>query len=330
MTTTPPPVFKPYRVGGRSLTRLDEAVHVVTRVDPPAEPRGSRLPAWLALLRPRQWVKNAFVPIAPLAVDPAAVVRHPGLLAAAVLAFVAASSAVYVLNDWLDRERDRLHATKRHRPIASGRVGPVRALLLGVGCLAALGAAAVALPPTARLAVAAYLVLNLLYCLVLKHHALVDISVVAFGFVLRAAAGCLAVAAPFSPTMIVCVYCVCLLLSLGKRRHELAAVTRAGEAAATRPALAGYSVPLLDQLMAVLVGSTLISYLLHLLEPGRPQGALLAVVTLPFAVFALARYLQLVTVDRRGGEPGRDVLRDLPLLINAALWLLCLAAGRLF
>ncbi|MFD7656499.1 hypothetical protein ACFV4N_21220, partial [Actinosynnema sp. NPDC059797] len=110
MTTTPQ-ALTPYRVGGQELPRLDEAVHVVTKVDPPAEPRRSRLPAWLALLRPRQWVKNAFVPIAPLAVDPAAIARHPWMLPAALLAFVAASSAVYVLNDWLDRERDRLHPT---------------------------------------------------------------------------------------------------------------------------------------------------------------------------------------------------------------------------
>lgn len=329
MTTTPVPALAPYRVGGPDLPLPEAAVHVVTKVDPPVK-RRSRMPAWLALLRPRQWVKNAFVLIAPLAVDPTSVTRQPWLLPAALLAFVAASSSVYVLNDWLDRERDRLHPTKRDRPIASGRVGPALALLLGLGCLSVIGAAVVVLPPLAGASVAAYLVLNLLYCLVLKHHALVDISVVAFGFVLRAAAGCLAVGAPFSPTLIACVYCVCLLLSLGKRRHELAAVASAGDAAVTRPALAGYSVPLLDQLMAVLVGSTLITYFLHLLEAGRPEGSLLAVLTLPFAVFALARYLQLVTVGRSGGEPGRDVLRDVPLLINAALWLVLLAAGRLF
>ncbi|MFD0200322.1 MULTISPECIES: UbiA prenyltransferase family protein [Saccharothrix] len=325
MTTTPPPLLTPYRIGGQEhRPRRDEPVIAVTDA-----PR-SRLRAGLALLRPRQWVKNVFVLIAPLAVDPAAITRHPWLLTVALVAFIAASSTVYVLNDWLDRGRDRLHATKRHRPIASGRIGPVGALLLGSGCLAVLGAAALVLPPAARLAVAAYLVLNLLYCLALKHHALVDISSVALGFVLRAVAGCLAVDAPLSPTLIVCVYCVCLLLSLGKRRHELVAVTRAGEATATRPALAGYSVPLLDQLMAVLVASTLISYLLWLLESVRHESAALAVLTLPFAVYALARYLQLVTVGRGGGEPGRDLLRDRPLLITAALWLLGLAAGRLF
>ncbi|MEU7526094.1 UbiA prenyltransferase family protein [Saccharothrix sp. NPDC042600] len=288
-------------------------------------PARSRLPA-LALLRPRQWVKNIFVLIVPLAVDPVALWAHLVPALSTMVTFTAASAAVYVLNDWLDREKDRLHPVKRHRPVASGRVGPVRAALLGSGCLAALVGCGALLPPPVQAAVAGYAVLNLAYCLRLKHYPLVDVSAVALGFVLRAVAGCLVVAAPFNPALILCVYFTCLLMSLGKRRHELAGLR--GRAAAQRPALTGYSVPLLDQLIAVLLAATLVSYEMFVLSGPQPGAAVLAVVTVPFVVFALCRYAYLLA-EHRGGEPGRDVLTDVPLVVNAVLWLACLALGRL-
>jgi 4-hydroxybenzoate polyprenyltransferase len=288
-----------------------------------------RLPAPLVLLRPRQWIKSIFVLIVPLAVDPTALLHHMAWALATVVTFTAASAAVYVLNDWLDREQDRLHPVKRHRPLASGEVGPLGALLLSAGCLAMLAAWGALLPLAVQAAVAGYAVLNLAYCLALKHYPLVDVSVVAVGFVLRAVAGCLAVGAPFNPALIICVYCTCLLMSLGKRRHELATANLRGQAAAQRPALTGYSIPLLDQLMSVLLAATLISYEMFVLSGPQPHAAVLAVVTVPFAIFALCRYGQLQAVHRSGGEPGRDVLTDAPLVINAVLWLTCLAVGRL-
>lgn len=291
--------------------------------------RHTRLPPSLALLRPRQWVKNIFVLIAPLAVDPAMFFHHIVWALATVVAFTAACATVYVLNDWLDREQDRLHPVKRHRPLASGQVSPLGALLLGAGCLTMAAACGALLPRAVQAAVAGYAVLNLAYCLALKHYPLVDVSVIAVGFVLRAVAGCVAVAAPFAPTLIICVYCTCLLMSLGKRRHELENAKLRGQAAAQRPALMGYSLPLLDQLMAVLLAATLISYEMFVLSAPHPHAAVLAVVTVPFAAFALCRYMQLLSVHRSGGEPGRDVLTDVPLVVNAALWLGCLAIGRL-
>ncbi|SDJ28739.1 4-hydroxybenzoate polyprenyltransferase [Lentzea albidocapillata subsp. violacea] len=295
------------------------------RSTPESRPRRSRLPAWLVLLRPRQWVKNVFVLIVPLVVDPIALWQN-GLVALSTTAtFVAASSAVYVLNDWLDRDKDRLHPDKRYRPVASGRVSPLGAALLGVACVAVLLGCGAMLPPPVQATVAGYLVLNLAYCLKLKHYPLIDVSVVAAGFVLRAVAGCLAVAAPFNPALILCVYFTCLLMSLGKRRHELAGVRSL--AVAQRPALTGYSVPLLDQLVAVLLAATLLSYEMFVLSGPEPQSAVLAVVTVPFVVFALCRYAYLLAAQR-GGEPGQDVLTDVPLVVNAVVWLACLALGR--
>ncbi|MFF7653796.1 UbiA prenyltransferase family protein [Streptomyces sp. NPDC007983] len=316
------PVLEPVRATNGSHGPLLEGT-------PGAKPRRSPLPAPLVLLRPHQWVKNVFVLIVPLAVDPAMLARHIAWALATVVAFTAASGAVYVLNDWLDREQDRLHPVKRHRPLASGQVGPLGALLLGAGCLAMTATAGALLPPAVRVVIAGYVVLNLAYCLALKHYPLVDVSLVAVGFVLRAVAGCLAVGAPFNPTLTICVYCTCLLMSIGKRRHELVTANLRGQAAAQRPALAGYSVPLLDQLIAVLLAATLMSYELYVLSAPHPHAAVLAVVTVPFAIFALCRYMQLLSVHRSGGEPGRDVLTDAPLVINAVLWLACLAVGRL-
>ncbi|HZB33827.1 MAG TPA: UbiA prenyltransferase family protein [Streptosporangiaceae bacterium] len=311
----------------KDLAGPADAADAVDAVD--AKPPRSRLPAPLALLRPHQWVKNVFVLVVPLAVAPAALVRNAAGALATLITFTAASAAVYILNDWLDRRQDRLHPVKRHRPLASGQVGPLGALLLSAGCLGTLAISGALAPMSVRAAVAGYVVLNLAYCLALKHYPLVDVSVVAVGFVLRAVAGCLAVAAPFNPALIICVYCACLLMSLGKRRQELATANGAGLAAAQRRALTGYSVPLLDQLMTVLLAATLISYELFVLSAPHPHAAVLAVVTVPFAVFALCRYQQLVAVHRGGEEPGRDVLTDAPLVITGVLWLTCLAAGPL-
>jgi decaprenyl-phosphate phosphoribosyltransferase len=292
-------------------------------------PRRSRLPAALVLLRPRQWVKNVFVLIVPLAVDPAALVHHIPWALATLAMFTAASASVYVLNDWLDRKQDRRHPVKRHRPLASGQVGPIGALLLGVGCLAILALCGTLLPLAVQAVTAAYLILNLAYCLALKHFPLVDVSVIAIGFALRALAGCLAVSAPFNPPLIICVYCACLLLALGKRRHELVTAKLQERAAAQRPALMGYSVSLLDQLMVLLLAVALVSYELFVLSVPHPHAAVLAVVTMPLAIFALCRYLQLIAMHRSSGEPGQDVLTDPPLVINAILWLISLTVGRL-
>ncbi|MQY09976.1 Protoheme IX farnesyltransferase [Streptomyces sp. RB5] len=312
---------------------------VVDQDAPPAPPtrqgvvgttrRRSRLPAWPALLRPRQWVKNLFVLVIPLAVHPAALLHHITPALATLVTFTAASATVYVVNDWLDREQDRLHPVKRHRPLASGRVGPFGALLLGTGCLTVLVVLGARLPPAVQAVTAAYLMLNVAYCLALKNYPLVDVSVIAIGFALRALAGCLAVSAPFNPPLIISVYCACLLMALGKRRHELVAAELREQAAAQRPALTGYSVPLLDQLMVLLLAASLISYELFVLAAPHPHAAVTAVVTMPLAIFALCRYLQLIAMRRVSEEPGRDVLTDIPLVINAVLWLTALTVGRI-
>lgn len=286
-----------------------------------------RVRAAFRLLRPRQWVKNGLVVVAPLAIDPDALAKGAGSVAAVFAAFTAAAGAVYVLNDWLDRDRDRLHPEKRHRPLASGRIGGAGALLLAALCLAVLATCLLLVPPAAAGLVGAYLVVNLAYCLRLKHQPLVDVSIVALGFALRVAAGSAAAGVPYSSYLLICVYCSCLLLSLGKRRHELALHAAVGDAHRHRPALQHYSVGLLDSLMMVMLATTVISYALFTQGGLFSRHPLLATLTLPFAVFAGARYLQLVVVHDTGGEPGRDLSRDHAMLLNAALWLGLLIIG---
>jgi decaprenyl-phosphate phosphoribosyltransferase len=289
--------------------------------------RYPRVRGMLRLMRPRQWVKNALVFVAPLALAPDRLAHRPIPIVAAFAAFTAASSVVYILNDWLDRERDLLHPEKRHRPLASGAVGPAAAVLLAALCAVLLGSALIFLPLGARLLVGAYLVLNLAYCLGLKHQPLVDISIVAVGFVLRVAAGSLAAGVPPDADLMICVYFSCLLLSLGKRRHELSAHLQAGDAHDHRPSLRQYSVALLDSLMVVSLAATVVGYFLFVRSDMTFGHPMIALLTLPFAVFAGARYLQLVVVHDTGGEPGRDLARDRATQVNAALWLGLLVVG---
>lgn len=289
--------------------------------------RDGRLRAAVRLLRPRQWVKNGLVVVAPLAIAPGALADGACQMTAVFTAFTAAAGSVYVLNDWLDRDRDRLHPEKRHRPLASGRIGGAGALLLAVVCLAVLAVCLLLVPPAAAGLVGTYLVINLAYCLQLKHQPLVDVSIVALGFALRVAAGSAAAQVTYSSDLLICVYCACLLLSLGKRRHELARQAATGEAQRHRPALQHYSVGLLDSLMMVMLATAVTSYALFTQAGLVSRHPLLATLTLPFAVFAGARYLQLVVVHDTGGEPGRDLSRDRAMVLNAALWLGLLVIG---
>jgi decaprenyl-phosphate phosphoribosyltransferase len=281
----------------------------------------------LLLLRPRQWIKSGLVLLAPLLTAPAAMLAHGASLALTVLAFITAASVVYVFNDIRDRDRDRLHPVKRLRPLASGRVGfPAAVCLLVVTGLALLFLM-VLLPPPVDLVIGVYLVTNLWYCLSLKHQPLVDVCVVASGFVLRTMAGSLAVGVEPRPSLLICVYCACLALSLGKRRHELAGLQGNGEALRHRPALRAYSVQFLDQIIILNLVATLVGYVTFVWLDVPPHGAFTAAITFPFAVFALCRYLQMITVQSSGGDPVADLIRDRATMVNGLLWTVALVAG---
>jgi 4-hydroxybenzoate polyprenyltransferase len=273
----------------------------------------------LKTMRPRQWTKNVFV-FAALVFD-GKLGRLP-LVAQTVAAFVAfclISSVVYIINDVVDIEKDRAHPTKRWRPLASGQLS--RRVALGAAAILAALALGGAFAWRSELGwvVLGYLALNLAYSFYLKRIVIVDVLSIAAGFVLRVVAGVVVVdVVRFSPWLYVCTTLLALLLGLGKRRHELTLL--AGGATAHRAILDHYTIPFLDQLIGLVTSTTIIAYSLYTFSaPNLPPNDLM-MVTIPFVIYGLFRYLYLIHVRGEGGAPDELLLRDLPLLLSVALW----------
>lgn len=269
-----------------------------------------RVSDFVKLARPRDWAKNVFVlmPV-PFALA-AGGVLHVGLFVLGLVALSLVSSAVYALNDTMDAERDRLHEKKRLRPVASGRVSKTAALTFAALLLVA-GAVCAALTHVAAVMVVigAYVGKELLYQFGLKHVPLVDVFLLSAGFVLRVILGAELVGTDPSNWLLLCSSTLALFISLAKRRSELAR----GMDGAHRPALAGYTVPYLDQAMTVTAGMVLIAYALYCIEAkvllhGREFASL------PFVVFGTLEYLRLVQVRGEGGSPI-DLLFASPALV---------------
>jgi 4-hydroxybenzoate polyprenyltransferase len=288
----------------------------------PASPaRGGLLGGLIRSARPRQWVKNGAL-LAPLIFSQRGErlesVRREGI---AILLFCALVSAVYLFNDILDRDRDRLHPEKRNRPIAAGQV-PVGAAAAAAALLAAgglIGAFALSVP--FAWAAAAYLLLQLAYSTFLKHWVLIDVFAIAAGFVLRVVAGALAIAVPISNWLYLCTLLLALFLALAKRRAELETLSDGAEG--HRQNLALYSIPLLDQLIGIVSACTILAYSLYTLAPETVQkfGTDSLKFTIPCVIFGLFRYLFLVHRQGAGGSPERVLLSDGPLVADVGVFL---------
>jgi 4-hydroxybenzoate polyprenyltransferase len=241
---------------------------------------------------------------------------------AAFVIFCGLSGAVYLLNDVADRHKDRLHPDKRDRPIAAGRLAPRTAMLVALALIVVGLGLGARLSPRFALAALAYVVLLVAYSAWLKHVVIVDVLVVAFGFVLRAVAGALVIDVAISGWLLICTILLALFLALGKRRHEVLMLEDA--AARHRPILAEYSPGLLDQMVAVVTASTVTAYALYTMSPetvAKFHTSLLPA-TLPFVLYGIFRYLYLLYHRRLGGNPSEIVVRDRALLVNSLLWLL--------
>jgi 4-hydroxybenzoate polyprenyltransferase len=274
----------------------------------------------LRSLRPSQWTKNLIIFAALMfgqrLLDPASLLYA----SAAFVVFCGLSGVVYLINDVADREADRRHPVKRHRPIASGAV-PVGAALAAAAALGGTGlAAAFALRPLFGVLAVAYVVLLALYSGPLKHVVIIDVLTIAVGFVLRAAAGAVVIAVPVSPWLYVLTILLALFLALSKRRHEL--VLLAGEATGHRRILEEYSPYLLDQMISVVTASTLVAYAIYTVSPETIEKfhTNLLGLTLPFPLYGIFRYLYLVHQKEGGGSPSEMLLNDRPLLLCVALW----------
>ena len=270
--------------------------------------------AALASLRPRQWSKNLLL-FAGLIF--AAKLGDGGRWAEAVAIFVAycaASSASYLVNDVRDAEGDRLHPVKRNRPVARGELPTRRALVLALVLAAFAVAVAAALGFASLLFLLAFLALQVAYSLGLKHVVLVDVAVIAGLFVVRAAAGAAAVDVRISSWLLACTALLALFLGLAKRRGELVLVH--ADATPGRPVLDRYSLRLVDRLLAVVTTATVVVYAAYTVTTHTAWLAL----TIPFVVFGLARYLALVHRHELGEEPENVLLKDRPVLACIALW----------
>lgn len=279
------------------------------------------LRAILVSIRPRQWVKNLFV-LAGLIFSQQLFTPLLWPALAAFVLFCALSGAIYLFNDVADRERDRLHPTKRERPVASGAlpvgVAVTAAFLLLAGSLAA----GFALTPRFGVTALAYALLLILYSLWLKHVVIVDVLVVAMGFVLRAVAGAFAIDVEISGWLLICTILLALFLALGKRRNEVLAY--ATESARYRPILDEYNSALLDQMIAVVTASTVTAYALYTMSPetvAKFRTHWLPA-TLPFVLYGIFRYLYLLYRRQLGGNPSELFLNDRALLVNTVLWIL--------
>jgi len=285
-----------------------------------ASTRPSALKALLLTLRPEQWIKNLLVFAGVMFGGRLLDVSSLWAAITTFAVFCALSSAVYIFNDIADREADRQHPLKSSRPIAAGDLSPAAAAFAGAGLAGAALAVATILTPRLGLVAAAYLVLLLLYSAALKHFVIVDVLVIAGGFVLRAVAGAVAVAVPISHWLLVCTTLLALFLALSKRRHEL---TLLGEGAVGhRRILEEYSPYLLDQMIAVVTASTLVAYTLYTTdaETAARLGTTRLGLTVPFVLYGIFRYLYLVHQKRGGGSPSTMLVTDRPLLACVALW----------
>jgi 4-hydroxybenzoate polyprenyltransferase len=271
----------------------------------------------LRAMRPTQWLKNGVV-FAALVFghrlgDPGSIART----VCAAIVFCLLSSAMYLVNDVRDAERDRRHPIKRRRPVAAGALSPRSALVAAGIVLAVAGAGAAALGWPFFAAGTAYVALMLAYSWGLKRIAIVDVLAIAIGFVIRAASGALAIDVVISPWLLVCTMLLAMLLGFGKRRHELATL---GDAGAHRRNLDDYTVPMLDQFVAVVAAATVMAYAVYTFDAPNAPNDHRMLLTIPFVLYAVFRYLFLIHARNEGGSPEALLLRDRPLAAAIVLW----------
>jgi 4-hydroxybenzoate polyprenyltransferase len=277
------------------------------------------LRALLKTMRPRQWSKNVFI-FAALVFDKQLFLMNSFLrTAAGFVLFCFISSAVYIFNDLSDVEADREHPEKRNRPIASGKLPITIAWVAGILLVILSIGLGYLLSPAFALVVAGYLLLNVAYSKWLKHILILDVLILATGFVLRVVAGVALIHVErFSPWLYVVMTLLSLYLGFGKRRAELALLS--GDAASHRKVLEGYTIPLLDQYIMIVSGTTIVAYSFYTFSAPNVPANHSMMLTIPFVVYAIFRYLYLVQVKHSGGAPEEILLSDRPFQIGLLLW----------
>jgi 4-hydroxybenzoate polyprenyltransferase len=285
-------------------------------------PSTGNLAAMVRLARPHQWIKNALV-LAALIFGQRLFVFHDVVLAVvAFVAFCALSSAGYVLNDIADRDADRLNPEKCDRPLARGDLTAAAASREAIALVAIAAVLSIALGREFVGIAVLYAALQFVYSLWAKHQVIVDVIAVAIGFVLRAFAGGVAIQVEVSPWLVFITFVLALFLVLARRRHEL--IVLGDDAIAHRSALSQYSVRLVDQMISIVAGAALVSYMIYTAsaEVEAKLGTRHLYLTVPFVAFGILRYLYLIDERDEGGDPARALLHDRPLMLAVGLWIL--------
>lgn len=311
-------------------TGVDAAISPKSR--PPVQGAATDLPAAVGIhdtrrarhvftvlraLRPAQWLKNGLV-FAGL-VFGGRLLDHTAVFSTLFTAilFCLLSSGFYLINDVRDLDGDRLHPVKRLRPIAAGELSPQRAGVLGVLLVLIALAASISLGPNLLLVMLTYTALMTAYNFGLKLIVIVDVLVIASGFVLRAVAGAIVVDVSISPWLLICTMLLALLVGFGKRRHELVVLDEAGR---HRRNLDAYSLPMLDQFVAVTAAGTLIAYAVYTFDSEAAQYHQRMMLTIPIVTYGVFRYLYLLYRGEQGGAPETMLLTDRPLLGAVTAW----------
>jgi 4-hydroxybenzoate polyprenyltransferase len=272
-------------------------------------------------MRPRQWTKNALV-FAGIVFD-GQLFLVPSFLRvlAAFVLLCCASSAIYVINDIVDVESDRQHPTKRNRAIASGQLPMPMARVLAVALVLISVALSIPLSPALAALIAIYLILHIAYAFYLKNIVIIDVFAITAGYVIRVAAGVVVVhVANFSPWLYISTALLALFLAISKRRQEL--LQLAEKAGSLRKTFKHYNLQLLDEMQRMVINGILITYILYTIEAptARLAGTNLALLTVPFVLYGIFRYLYLMHVKGDGSAPDEVLLRDRPLLAAIVLW----------
>lgn len=272
-------------------------------------------------LRPQQWIKNFFIFAALIFSQN--ILNLPLLVRTGVafVAFCVVSSALYILNDLKDLEEDKLHPVKSKRPLASGRLKKSHAILSFFVLSALAFILAITLNLNFLIITLVYFSLQVAYSFWLKHVVILDVFVIAAGFLIRVVAGGLAIEVTLSSWLLICTILLALFLAMGKRRHEL--VLLEDEARDHRPILKEYNPYFLDQMIAVVTASTVIAYCLYTISPETVAkfGTTNLLYTVPFVLYGIFRYLYLIHQKYEGGTPETLIIKDKPLLIAIFLWI---------
>lgn len=285
----------------------------------------SKISAFVRAMRPTQWTKNVFV-LAGLLFNESAI--DAAMLLSVLLAFAAfclLASAIYIVNDIRDIEEDRTHETKRHRPIASGALSVTDGWVFAGTLLAGSLVLGYLASGYVLLVLGTYLVLNLGYSFGLKRVVILDVFIIASGFLLRILAGTIGVGMEPSEWLFLCSLCLTLFLGFGKRRAELIELDSSGQdAKKRRVVLNEYSPVVLDSMMAAVAACTFVSYGLFAMsdQTAQQHGTRALVYTLPFVMYAMFRYFYLLHVRAKGNDPAEDLVRDPHILVSGAFWLL--------